>query len=204
MSKWNEFFNEKIKLIFESKKDIVDIGGGLRVLEGKGNRYEPKRAWIKKYLDKVNYKILDPVPDYNPDLVGDIHNLPLEDNSIDAILCLAVLEHIENPFKAFAEMHRVLKPGGYCLIYVPFLYYYHAEQGYYGDFWRYTPDSLKHLSKDFSSVEMVNVRGAFETWIYLSPFGRFKIFNRLAQLVDRVFKKQNSKQTSGFNVFLTK
>ena len=92
---------------------------------------------------------MDPVPDYNPDIIGDIHNLPLENESIDAIICIAVLEHIKNPFKAFEEMYRVLKKGGYCFIYVPFLYRYHAQNGYYGDFWRYTEDSIKHLSEKF-------------------------------------------------------
>jgi len=204
MAKWDEFFNEKIKQIFEEKKEIIDIGGGLRILKQKGNKYEPKREWIRKYLSTVNYKILDPVPDYNPDIVGDIHNLPLEDNSVDAIICIAVLEHIENPFKAFAEMYRVLKPSGYCFIYAPFLYYYHAQPGYYGDFWRYTEDSLKYLSRDFSSIETQNVRYPLETWIYLSPFGRIKFLNKLARLGDKLFKKQKSKQTSGYNVFLVK
>ena len=108
---WDDFFNQKIKQIFEEKKEILDIGGGLRILENKGNRYNPNRAWIKEYLEKVNYRILDPVPDYHPDIIGDIHNLPLENESLDAIICIAVLEHIENPFKAFAEMYRVLKKG---------------------------------------------------------------------------------------------
>src|SRR3989338_5334770 len=106
MTKWDIFFNEKIKQIFENKKNIIDIGGGLRISKQKGNRFDTKREWIIKYLDKVDYKILDPVPDYNPDIIGDIHNLPLENESIDAIICIAVLEHIKNPFKAFEEIYR--------------------------------------------------------------------------------------------------
>ncbi len=88
--------------------------------------------------------------DYNPDIIGDIHNLPFADNSIEAIVCLAVLEHVENPFKACAEIHRVLKPGGFCLITLPFLYYYHAEKGYYKDYWRFTKDAVELLFQDFS------------------------------------------------------
>ncbi len=201
---WDDFFNQKIKQTFEDKKEILDIGGGLRILENKGNRYNHNRAWIKEYLGKVNYRILDPVPDYHPDIIGDIHNLPLENESLDAIICIAVLEHIENPFKAFAEMYRVLKKGGYCFIYVPFLYRYHADKGYYGDFWRYTEDSLKYLSKDFSKIEIQNVRWPLETWIYLSPLGKKKFFNKLARFLDKLAHKQNSKQTSGYNVFLIK
>ena len=204
MTKWDIFFNEKIKQIFENKKNIIDIGGGLRISKQKGNRFDTKREWIIKYLDKVDYKILDPVPDYNPDIIGDIHNLPLENESVDAIICIAVLEHIENPFQAFDEMFRVLKKDGYCFIYVPFIYYYHAQPGYYGDFWRYTEDGVRHLSRNFTSIEIQSIRWPLETWVYLSPFGRIKFLNTLARKIDVLLKKQNSKQTSGYNIFLTK
>lgn len=203
-TKWDVFFNEKIRQIFENKKNIIDIGGGLRISKQKGNRFDPKREWIRGYLDRVNYKILDPVPDYSPDIVGDIHNLPLENDSVDAIICIAVLEHIEDPFKAFEEIYRVLKKGGYCFVYAPFIYYYHAQPGYYGDFWRYTEDGIRHLSRDFSSIEIQNVRWPLETWIYLSPFGRVKFLNKLARMMDICLGKQNSKQTSGHNAFLVK
>lgn len=204
MTKWDQFFIEKIKQIFENKKNIIDIGGGLRISKQKGNRFDPKRKWITQYLNRVNYQILDPVPDYSPDIIGDIHSLPLENESIDAIICIAVLEHIENPFKAFDEMYRVLQKGGYCFVYVPFIYRYHAQPGYYGDFWRYTEDGIKHLSRQFSSIEIQNVRYPLETWIYLSPFGHIKFLNILARRIDILLKKQTSKQTSGYSIFLTK
>ena len=130
MTPWDKFFHEKILKILQDKKSVIDIGGGLRVLKKKGNRYDPNQKWLCPYLEKIDYKILDPMPDYKPDIVGDIHNLPFDDNSQEAILCSAVLEHVENPFKAVEELHRVLKPGGYLFVYVPFLYYYHAERGY--------------------------------------------------------------------------
>lgn len=204
MHPWETFFNEKITKIFKEKKSIVDIGGGLRVIKEKNNRYDSRREWIRPLIEKVDYKILDPVSDYNPDIVGDIHDLPFKDNILDAIICIAVLEHVENPAKACTEMYRVLKPGGYCFIYVPFLFYYHAERGYYGDFWRFTPDSIKHICKDFSSIEIQSVRGAFATWIHLSPLGKLPLVPQLAHLIDRILGKINSKQVSGYNVFLIK
>src|SRR4030042_3691166 len=120
MNYWEKFFREKIKKIFLEKNTVIDIGGGLRISPEKGNRYDKNREWIRSYAEKVNYKILDPIPDYNPDIIGDIHNLPFADNSIEAIICLAVLEHVETPIKATAEIQGVLKPGGFCLINVPF------------------------------------------------------------------------------------
>jgi len=201
---WEKFFQDKITKIFTEKKSVIDIGGGLRILRDQGNKYDPSHEWIIPLAKNVEYKILDPIPDYRPDIIGDIHHLPFKENSQDAIVCMAVLEHVENPPKAMEEIFRVLKPGGYCFLYVPFLYYYHAEKGYYKDYWRFTQDSLQMLCKDFSSVEIQNVRGALSTWINISPLGKIKIFYNIFNFLDVVFKKANSRQTSGFNVFLIK
>ena len=204
MTPWDLFFKEKISKIFSECSTIIDIGGGLRVLKDKGNRYDKNRDWILPYLKKVDYKVLDPVPDYNPDIVGDIHALPFDDNTQEAIVCMAVLEHVEDPVKAYKELYRVLKPGGYCFIYVPFLFYYHAEVGYYKDYWRFSEDAIRHLSRDFSSVEIQNVRGAFATWFHLSPLGAYAMVRYFASFLDKFFHKLKSKQTSGYNVFLVK
>lgn len=203
---WDEFFRSKITKIIIDKKSIIDIGGSLRISSERGNRVNPDMKWIADMISQndADYKIMDVVPDYNPDIAGDIHNMPFADNSLEAIVCMAVFEHIENPLKAARELYRVLKPGGYCLVQAPFLYYYHPEKGYYNDYWRFTPDSLKMLFKDFSSFEMHNIRGAFAAWLHLSPFGKIKIFAAAANLLDKIFRKERSNQTSGFTIFLIK
>ncbi len=191
-----------LKRIFEEKHTIIDIGGGVRIDESRNNR-KNENDWLLPYLSNVDYKVLDKVSDYNPDIVGDIHDLPLEDNSIDAIICSSVLEHVEEPQKAVREMYRVLKPGGYCYIYVPFLFYYHAEKGYYGDFYRFTSDGVRYMTKDFTSVEIENTHGALATVMNLFPFFskyRIGIFDAL----DRVIKKDRSEQASGYSVFCIK
>jgi len=201
---WDRFFEEKMKKIFAESRSVIDIGGGLRINEKKNNRCNPERAWLLPLAEKVDYKILDKVADYNPDIVGNIHDLPFDDNSQDALICIAVLEHVEDPAKAVLEMHRVLKPGGYCFIYVPFLYYYHAHEGYYKDFWRFTKDSLEHLTKDFAVREVIGVRGPVETLIRLSPLGRWKLHCTLGFYIDSLLGKLKSNQVSGYDVFLVK
>ena len=60
----------------------------------------------------VDYKIMDVVPDYSPDIVGDIHNMPLPTIPL-APLFVWRFEHDEDAESG--KKHRVLKPGGYCL-----------------------------------------------------------------------------------------
>lgn len=46
-------------------------------------------------------------------------NLPLADNSVDAVLSSHVIEHFWNPLTALREWYRVCKPGGYIFIICP-------------------------------------------------------------------------------------
>lgn len=204
MTQWDQFRKEKPEHMFEHASEVIDIGGGLRIDATRSNRVSEDNMWVTKYFDRVSYKILDPVPDYNPDIVGDIHALPFSKDSIDAIICLAVLEHVENPFLAMQEMYRVLRPGGTLLIYVPFLYYYHAAPGYYKDYWRYTYDGLEVLARPFTKQEIVHVRLPIETLIRLTPFGRYKFPIWVGQKLDAIFYKNGSRQVSGYLLYLEK
>jgi SAM-dependent methyltransferase len=55
----------------------------------------------------------------NRDAVGSVTELPLEDRSIDWILCTEVIEHVDDDRTAACELGRVLKPGGFALVSVP-------------------------------------------------------------------------------------
>jgi hypothetical protein len=50
----------------------------------------------------------------------DIAELSFEDNKFDFVLSSDVLEHVPEPYKAHAEIYRVLKPGGAHIFTVPF------------------------------------------------------------------------------------
>ncbi len=52
-------------------------------------------------------------------LVGDAQNLKFKSNSFDAVFCLEVLEHVEDPLKALQELKRVMKKSGYGIFLVP-------------------------------------------------------------------------------------
>lgn len=49
-------------------------------------------------------------------LVGDIHALPIEQESVDVVLSNCVINHSPDKYKVYTEIYRVLKTGGYFLI----------------------------------------------------------------------------------------
>ncbi|MBK8842631.1 MAG: class I SAM-dependent methyltransferase [Saprospiraceae bacterium] len=53
------------------------------------------------------------------DILCDIINIPVMDNSYDAIMCIEVFEHLPDPVKAINEFSRILKPNGYLIITAP-------------------------------------------------------------------------------------
>lgn len=50
----------------------------------------------------------------------DIHDIPFDANTFDAVMCNHVMEHVENDIKAMSEIFRVLKPRGWAIMQVPF------------------------------------------------------------------------------------
>jgi SAM-dependent methyltransferase len=52
----------------------------------------------------------------------DIHKIPFEANTFDVVLCNHVLEHVDDDLQAMREIHRVLKPGGFSILQVPFFH----------------------------------------------------------------------------------
>ena len=67
------------------------------------------------------------------DLVCDIHQIPLPDESFDCIFCTGTLEHVEDPHKVLSEIYRLVKKQGIVHIEVPFIQGFHADPT---DYWR--------------------------------------------------------------------
>ena len=89
----------------------------------------------------------------------DMQDMPYEDNSFDFVVSDQVIEHIENPFKAVNESLRVLRKGGVAIHTTCLINYYHPSPK---DYWRFTPDALKFLCKDFS--EIIQCEGWGNRW----------------------------------------
>ena len=142
MSKHKKFIDEKIKEIAKEKA-VLDVGGGKRFSK-----------WLAEHKDlfaNCDYKTLDYDKNTGADIVGDIHNMPIEDESIGAIICSSALEHVKSPAEAVKEMRRVLKKHWKIFVYVPSIYPYHGKQGSYPDYWRFFDDTIKILAETNAS-----------------------------------------------------
>jgi SAM-dependent methyltransferase len=49
----------------------------------------------------------------------DVQDIPLEDESMDVVICNHILEHVEDDRKALRELHRILRKGGWGVVLVP-------------------------------------------------------------------------------------
>jgi Methyltransferase domain len=107
-----------LDLIFDNLKSdavCISIGGG------------PTRA--DRRLLNLN---IGPFP--NVDIVGDAHKLPYADDSVDALHCEAVFEHLHTPALAANEIFRVLKKGAKAYVCTPFLQAYHGYPHHYQNY----------------------------------------------------------------------
>ncbi len=85
---------------------------------------------------------VDIVSASRPHVMGDLHRIPLSDECVDTVVCIAVLEHVRHPWIVAEEFRRVLRPTGHGIICVPFLQPRHACPG---DFMRFTEEGLAEL-----------------------------------------------------------
>lgn len=146
----NKYDSEVEKLI-EAHPDglILDCGAGLR------DTYFP---------NVINFEIVD----YDTtDVLGAGERLPFKDNTFDAVISIAVLEHVRNPFQCAHEISRVLKPGGELYCCVPFLQPLH---GYPNHYFNATHQGIRRLFEEQLNVRSITVPNSTHpiwslTWI---------------------------------------
>ncbi len=97
--------------------DIGDFGCGYQA------------TFTRSVLDQVSSATVSDVAvaddiGQHPKVVSHLGELPgtltkVADQSLDVVLCLSVLEHLTQPDLTLTEFHRILRPGGVCVINVP-------------------------------------------------------------------------------------
>ena len=119
----NDYDGEALAIIRNSNL-VLDAGSGRRRIY---------------YPNVVNMEIVD----YDTtDVLAVGEKLPFISNSFDAVLSIAVLEHVRDPFRCAKEIVRVLKPGGRLACCVPFLQPLH---GYPHHYYNMTGQGLRAL-----------------------------------------------------------
>jgi SAM-dependent methyltransferase len=82
-------------------------------------------------------------------LICDAHDIPFADESFDGVIVQAVLEHVVDPYRCVAEIHRVLKSKGLVYAETPFMQQVHM--GPY-DFTRFTHSGHRRLFRHFDEI----------------------------------------------------
>lgn len=127
------------------------------------------RSPYRGYFDHARYEAADfaQLPmEYAPlDYVCELTDIPVEDDRFDRVLFNQVLEHLPEPGRALAELHRVLRPGGLILCSVPLFF---AEHQVPHDYFRYTRFALRRLFAEagFEVVRISWLEGYFGTVSY--------------------------------------
>ena len=100
----------------------------------------------------------------NVDVFADLtKKLPFSDNYTDTVVSFQVMEHLPEPHFFLSECFRILKPGGYLLLTVPFMW--HVHEGPH-DYFRYTRYGLEYLIKKcgFADVTIEENTGFWQMW----------------------------------------
>ena len=205
---------ERIKInnfYLENRKDfrdqiLNDINLDDEVLDiGKAMRDKHKKI-VCKNLETLDVNDFGDYPDIICDICSDVTGL---ENKYDKIICIAILEHVYDPFKAVANLKKLLKENGVIYGMVPYLYHYHAPQDLkFQDYFRFSKDALAYLFKDFSYVELYPVRGRISSSLHMMFAGRWKNYMEKTNInifLDKLSSdEKNKKQCSGFNFIVKK
>jgi SAM-dependent methyltransferase len=197
-----------LRRLVESSETILDVGTSCRFakeLRPYEHLFAGKRYVAAGYEPELTYGA------YNCDCHQDVERMTFADGSFDAVICLEVLEHVRDPFRAAAEIERVLAPGGTLLLTVPFLTQYHGKgggeshsHGSYPDFWRFTFQGLQRLFSGFATVEIAPLDGPIEFRLKQFYLTRFLGMGPVRWLVDAIDRPRVGKATSRHLVFATR
>lgn len=136
---------------------ILDAGAGESVYKRLFSHCTYKAIDLAVGESRWNYS--------NLDYIGPLHEMPIDNNIFDAILCTQVLEHLEWPRESVKEMHRVLKNGGKLYMTVPMAQNEHQTPY---DFFRYTSYGIKSICHHagFKDVKITPFGGLWVRWAY--------------------------------------
>lgn len=158
---------------FTKNQKVLDIGCG-------------EKPYAKYF--SCQYIGLDSSPKVGAEIVANASEIPCQNNEFDGVIFNQALEHIIETEKTIAEIKRVLKPGGLCIVTVPQTVMVHstplssdeAPLGnfdkkqipfWHADYYRFTRYGLISLFRDF---QLINIRP--DTYFFGTIFQLFNYF----------------------------
>ena len=119
---------------------VLDVGCGLgEVLDGLTEEYQ---CFGVDYAESNVRRAARRLGERATVRQGSAFELPIGDASMDAVICLEVLEHLPDDHAPLVEMLRVLRAGGVLILAVPYTYYWPAYLKLMGHHRHYTRESL--------------------------------------------------------------
>jgi SAM-dependent methyltransferase len=109
--------------------------------------------------------------------VGSATRIPYPDSSVDIALCIEVVEHIEEEDLAFREIARVIRPGGWLVLSLPYRHWFASYKPLMGHFRHYTK----------ADVEGLLDRNGFEIEEYLANFPRWSRMANYIYVICRLY-----------------
>lgn len=94
--------------LFESRPRLLHIAPEVSLM----------RHFKRLYRGTENYITAD-LESPLADMHFDVQHIPLEDCSVDVVICNHLLEHVEDDRRAMRELYRILRPGGWGIALVP-------------------------------------------------------------------------------------
>ncbi len=128
------------------EKKVLVIGGGI---VGVG---------MKDFLEDTSISFIETDVSFGPrtTVICDGHDLPFKNQSFDLVIVQAVLEHVLDPVRCVAEIHRVLKDDGLVYAETPFMQQVHMREF---DFTRYTHLGHRRLFRHFEEINSGPIAG---------------------------------------------
>jgi SAM-dependent methyltransferase len=130
-------------------------------IRGRCVEFDPPvyQSWLSANAAVTSYDVWDTAPSPRATVVADLQQADnLADGAFDTIICTHVLSAIRDVWRAAAELHRLLAPGGMLLCTVPSILQKYAPHP--KDYWRFTEDSMVELLADFSRFELYSLGNA--------------------------------------------
>jgi SAM-dependent methyltransferase len=134
------------------KGDVIDLGCGIMPYK----QLILSENKVKSYIG-IDLKV-NPEQNVYPDICWDGKTIPVESESIDAVLLTEVIEHLKNPAEVLLEVKRILKKDGIIIGSTPFFWPLHEVPN---DNQRFSPYGLEHLlqQEGFSSITITAAGG---------------------------------------------